>query len=263
MQKNYRLILSIVALVVSSLCAFAQEQVEYKDVFLDGKPAKLNVATGEVTLVKVNVKSIKTETNSGNNNSKLVTNNHVTTASNETDAGHINDSDFYVVKENETLLEVSKKYSVSLTQLKQANNLKSTLINKGQRLRVNNFDAVSGTTSQSIDTYTEYVDSSSPDFHIVSKNETLFSLAKQYGLTVNELKRLNNLSSNLIIPNQKLRVNGFAELGDVNNSSVHIVKRGDNLYRIALNNGTTVEAIKRLNGLTSNVIKIGQKLQLN
>ena len=47
-----------------------------------------------------------------------------------------------------------------------------------------------------------------------------------------------------------------------NNLSVYVVKDGDNLYRIALNNGTTVDEIKRLNGLTDNLITVGQKLQL-
>lgn len=250
MQRNYKLIVSIIALAVSSLCAFAQEQVEYKDVFLDGKSAKLNVVTGEVTLV--------------NPKDKKTANTKETIEQPQSSSVYVvNSTDFYVVKENETLLDVSKKYGVSLTQLKQANNLESTLINKGQTLRVNNFDYVTETTSQPNNAYSEYSDRSNSDFHIVLKGETLFSLAKQYGLTLNELKSLNNLSSNLIIPNQKLRVNGFAELSDVNNSSVHIVKRGDNLYRIALNNGTTVDIIKRLNGLTSNVIKIGQKLLLN
>ena len=249
MQRNCRFVISIFTLIVFSLSAFAQDKVEYKDVFLDGKPAKLNVATGEVTLVNLkDKKTTKTEETIEKSKSSSVS--------------AVNSNDFHVVKENETLLDISKKYSVSLTQLKQANNLESTLVNKGQKLRVNNFNAVIETAFQPENTDIESSNSESSNFHIVSKGETLFSLAKRYSLTVNELKRLNNLDSNLIITNQKLRIDGFAKSEDLNNASIWIVRKGDNLYRIALNNGTTVEALKRLNGLTSNMIKIGQKLQL-
>ncbi|MFK7833976.1 MAG: LysM peptidoglycan-binding domain-containing protein [Winogradskyella sp.] len=250
MLRNYKLIIAIVALGFSSLCVFAQDQVEYKDVFLDGKPAKLNVTTGEITLVKPEVKKPTQPavrvTNEPSSNAYIV-----------------NSSDFHVVKENESLLDVSKKYGVSLAQLKQANKLESTLVNEGQTLRISNFDAVEANTVSQNTTADDYSNNEGLDYHIVSSGETLFSLAKQYGITVSQLKRLNNLNSNVIRPNQELRVreDASSEVSS-SSSSFWVVQRGDNLYRIALNNGTTVEALKRLNGLKSNTIKIGQRLKL-
>ena len=255
MQRNNKLILSIIALAVSSLFAFAQEETEYKDVFLDGKPAKLNVATGEIKLVNPEVEKI-TKPEETYEQPK------------SSSAYIVNSSDFHVVKENETLFDISKQYGVSLNRLMLTNNLESTLVDKGQTLRVNNFDVVEENTTETIsesnsnsDSYSENSATTSTNFHIVKKGETLFSLSKQYGLTVNELKRLNNLNSNLIREYQKLRVNRSAS-EDYNASNVWVVKSGDNLYRIALNNGTTVATIKRLNGLTSNLITVGQRLQL-
>lgn len=256
MQRNYKLIISIIVLAVSSLCAFAQDTAEYKDVFLDGKPAKLNVVTGEVKLVNSKDKIVKTKTDNIPQGSDKHNNPNI---SNED-----SNSDFYIVKEGETLFEVSKAYNVSLTELKRANNLETTLISKGQKLRVRNLDAVTERITQvANNTASEsYSESNNSNIHSVEKNETLFSLARRYNLSVNELKRQNNLNSNLIVVGQKLRVRDFETSNEVDNLSVWIVKKGDNLYRIALNNGTTVEAIKRLNGLKSNTIKIGQKLQL-
>lgn len=275
MNRIYKLIVSIIALGLSSLCAFAQEEikaevkeqiVEYKDVFLDGKPAKLNVATGEIKLVNPEDKKVTkpaaVDTYEQPRNSS---------------AYIVNSSDFHIVKENESLLDLSQKYGVTLNQLKAANNLDSTLINEGQTLRVSNFDAVADNTSNSVtetndthtsENYKDYSNSDSPNsyrdptsnYHIVSSGETLFSLARHYGLSVSELKNLNNLNSNLIRTNQRLRVNSSAT--SVSNENYWVVQSGDNLYRIALNNGTTVNSIKRLNGLTSNLITVGQKLKL-
>lgn len=43
---------------------------------------------------------------------------------------------------------------------------------------------------------------------------------------------------------------------------VHVVQPGDNLYRIALNNGLTVDQLKQMNGLTGDEISIGQQLKV-
>jgi LysM repeat protein len=45
-------------------------------------------------------------------------------------------------------------------------------------------------------------------------------------------------------------------------TTTYVVKKGDTLYGIATTYGTTVAEIKRINGLTSNSLKIGQKLQV-
>lgn len=249
MLKSFKLILTFLISLTTVLSAFAQDDVRYKAVVLDGKPAKLNIDTGEIIIVKTEVKdSSKLEETVEQRKSLSMDDDNL--------------DNFYVVKENETLFNVSKKYGVSLTKLMQANNLESTLISKGQTLRVKNFDAVIETTIQSNSKPKASLDSNKSSFHNVVKGETLYSLAKKYGLTLSELKTLNNLKSNLIKPGQKLRLNLLAAPEEVNYASVWTVSKGDTLYSIAKNNGTTVKTIKNLNGLTGNVILIGQKLQL-
>ena len=174
-----------------SICA--QDEVKFKDVILDGKPAKLNIHTGEISLVQLEEKVVETQRDSVETKLIMVTDRSVINISSiPTNQDADNDSDFHMVKEGDNLFKLSVKYKTSLGELKKANNLETTLITTGQKLRVRNFDKMS---------------------------------AKEHSL-------------------------------------VWIVKKGDNLYRIAKENGTTVKALKDINGLKSDVIKIGQKLQL-
>jgi LysM repeat protein len=97
--------------------------------------------------------------------------------------------------------------------------------------------------------------------NLVKKGETLYAISKQYNTTLEALKKANNLETTLIKTGQNIRVSGF-DSSDFEYSSVWTVSKGDTLYNIAKRNNTTVGAIKSLNGLASNLIKIGQKLQL-
>jgi LysM repeat protein len=230
-----------------SLGVFAQSEAQYKDVVLDGKPAKLNVATGEITVVNLTDKK------------KVEPSKTIEEYATE-EASIKNPLDFYVVKEGETLLEIANRYNTSLTELKRVNNLETTLVNTGQHLRVRKLDSVSNTATQAT-TYTNDKTNNS-NFHTVENGQTLYSLAKRYNLTLNELKTLNNLKSNLIKVGQKLRVRDFSSTNVLDHVSVWIVSKGDTLYSIASENGITVDTIKDLNGLTGNLIHIGQKLKL-
>ncbi len=253
MQRNYKLIISIIALAIAStgLGAFSQSEAEYKDVILDGKPAKLNVATGEITLINA-LNKIKTSKTAEDYKTEV----------NYTE----NPSDYHIVKEKETLLDISRKYNVPLTKLKQLNNLESTLINKGQKLQVSNFNAktVSEPLSDAHSTQKSDSDIETTNYHLVEKDETLYSLSRRYKLSVSELKRLNGLSLNLIVVGQKLRISDLETETEskLDNISVWTVEKDDTLYSIALKTNTSVAMIKQLNGLTSNLIVVGQELRL-
>ena len=85
----------------------------------------------------------------------------------------------------------------------------------------------------------------------------MYQIAKKYNTTVAELKKLNNLTSNLLSINQELIVPGIKE-----EYTVYIVKKGDSLYQIAKKYNTTVEEIKKLNNLKSNLLSINQELYI-
>ena len=249
MQRNFKLILSIVVVLLAGALAFGQEEkVEYKDVVLDGKPAKLNVVTGEITLVDPKPDK-KPKVSKADDFEKEEIN-----------------SNFHIVEENETLLDIANRYNTTLTELKRVNNLESTLVEKGRKLRVRNFDVVEIEEAKpevlTQPSTSKAKTKSFSDFHIVEKGQTLYSLANRYGLTVSELKQKNDLPSNLIKVGQELRVANFNSNIGKSDLSVWTVSKGDTLYSIAKKNGLSVEKLKSFNGLTSNLIKVGQVLRL-
>jgi LysM repeat protein len=246
MQRNYKLIVSIIALTLSSICTFAQEKVEYKDVILDGKPAKLNVATGEITLVNTeNKKKVPPLTEP---------------ATSQMDEAEVSsdESDFYIVKEGETLFKIAKRFNTSLTELKKANNLETTLINKGQKLVIKNFELHKNLRLSE----NEILYNNTSNFHLVNRGETLYSIAKKYKLTINELKSKNSLNTDLIKVGQKLKIRDLGISNEIDNMSVWTVVKGDTLYSIAKQSGISVDKIIALNKLTSNILMEGQILLL-
>lgn len=104
----------------------------------------------------------------------------------------------------------------------------------------------------------KYVPPAGSNYYIVKKGDTLYDIAKEYKTTVSELKKLNNLNTDKLTINQQLKIPGNKALDEVN----YTVKKGDNLYTIANKYDTTVNEIKKINNLSSNVLKIGQVLKL-
>ena len=93
------------------------------------------------------------------------------------------------------------------------------------------------------------------DTYIVKSGDNLYAIARKYGTTIDNLKKINNLSSNLLSVGQKLLVPKVE-------SKIYVVKAGDSLYKIAQNNGTTVTDIINLNELPTTNLSIGQVLYL-
>lgn len=125
------------------------------------------------------------------------------------------------------------------------------------------------TASAAAAAYTHQTEAAS---HTVKANDSLWSIAQQYNTSVDELKKLNNLTSNLIFPNQQLKVTSEAvkpatEVKTVTTtkttvSNVHTVQAGDSLSAIAAKYDTTYTKLMELNGLSSYIIYPGQQLKL-
>ena len=94
--------------------------------------------------------------------------------------------------------------------------------------------------------------------HIVLAKETLFSISKLYGLTIDDLKDLNSLSSDNLSIGQKLNLKNNSN--KTQNSTIHIVIKGDTLFSVSKLYSLTVEELKKINGLNSNDLSVGQAL---
>ena len=92
--------------------------------------------------------------------------------------------------------------------------------------------------------------------YTVQSGDTLWILAQRYGTTVDEIRRLNGLTSDILRIGQILRIPTATNY----NYFEYTVRSGDTLWTLAQRFGTTVAAIKSLNGLTSDILSIGQVL---
>lgn len=97
----------------------------------------------------------------------------------------------YVIQKGDTLWGLSKRYGVSIGQLMKENNLHDELLIAGQTLII---------TKQKIEDKTQTV------VYTVEPGDTLFSLAKRFSTSVSELKKLNNLTYEIVYINQQLKI---------------------------------------------------------
>ncbi|MGB3567086.1 MAG: LysM peptidoglycan-binding domain-containing protein [Priestia megaterium] len=96
--------------------------------------------------------------------------------------------------------------------------------------------------------------STSGTYH-VEKGDTLWKVAQKHSVSVDELKDANNLTSNIIYPNQELNVATIKEM-------THKVQQGNTLWSISQQYGVTVDQIKEWNGLKSDLIYPGEQLKI-
>ena len=98
-------------------------------------------------------------------------------------------------------------------------------------------------------------------YYTVVSGDSLWSIAKKYNITVDELKKANGLTSSLLKIGQVLKIPTIKE-EQSNNSNTYTVKSGDSLYKIASENNTTVNELMSINNLTTTLLSIGQKIKL-
>ena len=147
----------------------------------------------------------------------------------------------YVVQKGDSLYSIANKLGTTVSELKKENNLTTNTLQIGQVLRIPTKEIYEG----------------EENIYIVKKGDTLYSIAAANNTTVDELKRINNLTSNILSTGQLLKIPS-ALLPE----STYIVKKGDSLYSIANKYNTTIDELKRINNLTSNILSIGQVLKL-
>lgn len=159
-------------------------------------------------------------------------------------------SDYYIVKSGDSLWSIAKKYGITVNDLKSANSLTSNTLSIGQRLKI---PTMSGTTTEP----SNYIN------YTVKAGDSLYSIASKNGLTVQELKSYNNLTSNVLQIGQLLKIPVVStEEIPIGNYTEYVVKSGDSLYSIGRQYGYSVKDLVEYNNLDNSILSIGQIIRI-
>ena len=146
----------------------------------------------------------------------------------------------YVVRSGDTLWLLSERYGTTVDAIKALNGLTGDTLHIGQILKI---------PSSQVSPYFEYT---------VQSGDSLWLLSRRYGTTVDAIKALNGLTGDTLHIGQILKIPS----SQVSPYFEYTVRSGDTLWLLSRRYGTTVDAIKALNGLTSNTLNIGQVLKI-
>ena len=184
----------------------------------------------------------------------------------------------YVVKNGDYLGRIASRNRCTVAQIKRWNNLKSNNIRVGQRLVIykggngpstsSSSSSTSASNSTSSSTSTSSNSSTPTGTYTVKSGDTLSGIATRHGVTVNQLKQWNGLTSNNIKVGQKLKLNSSSTSAASTATSsgdytTYTVKSGDSLYSIAKNySGVSAQDIMNFNGMSNSNIKPGMKIKI-
>ena len=154
-----------------------------------------------------------------------------------------NDYDTYTVVAGDSLYSIANKYNISINDLIDFNGLPTTVLAIGETIRIPKNEVIN-----------------KENVYVVKPGDTLYRIANTYGVSVNDLIIANNLSSNILTIGQELIIPIKPVIEE--DYVVYEVIPNDTLYSIARRFNTKVDAIKSYNNLTSNLLNVGQILQI-
>jgi LysM repeat protein len=156
------------------------------------------------------------------------------------------------VDAGETVYSITRRYKVSQDILVRANPSIRNGLKVGEEIRI----PLAKASKEKKDDFIT---------HTVQPSETLFSIAKKYGVSVDQIKKWNNMDGTSLSLNQKLKIlpsSSDNKTGTVpaKSTTIHIVNKGETIYSIAKLYNITTDNIIRWNALKGNDLKIGQEL---
>lgn len=167
--------------------------------------------------------------------------------------GNAPSGSLYTVQPGDTLFLIAQRHGTTIEALRQANgivNADSLLV--GQTLVLPGSGGSGG-------------DAPSGSLYTVQPGDTLFLIAQRYGTTIEALRQANGIvNADSLLVGQTLVLPGSGGTAPPSGGpgTTYTVRAGDTLFLIAQRFGTTVESLRRANGLTTDLIYPGTVLRL-
>jgi LysM repeat protein len=167
----------------------------------------------------------------------------------------------YIVRTGDTLYSIARRFGVTVQAIMAANNISNpNLIYVGQQLIIPSPGTPGPTPTP---TATPTAGTPVPgQTYVVQRGDTLYSIARRFGTTVQAIAQANNIvNPNRIYAGQRLVIPGSG--GTPPNTCTHVVRYGETLTSIARRYGTTIWTLAQLNNLANpNIIYAGQRLRV-
>ncbi len=173
----------------------------------------------------------------------------------------------YTIRKGDTLQRISKKFNISVSKIKESNGLKSSRLSIGTKLSLPASEKKHRTKEAAHSTKKypyKHLASNRPTTEInetvhiaVKKGDTLISIAKKYGITVKELRSVNNLKKGKLKIGQQISIKSKSHA-----PNTYVARKGDTVRRVAKRFRLGVDELKEINGLKGNALKAGQKIYL-
>ena len=141
----------------------------------------------------------------------------------------------YTIKKGDNLYDIAKNYNITLDELINFNQQGSTLLHIGEQLLI----PINNQTNNNIQ-------------YVIKPGDTLYNIAKRYNTNVDEIKKINNLNTNMLKIGETILIPGTS------NYQTYVIRTNDTLEGIALKYNTTIEDIMKANNLLTDDVTVGQ-----
>ena len=254
---------------------------------LNGLSLTSTIYPGQVLTLSANSQEAESEESSSTENESSTSTQETSSEENAASSEHTSTGGTYTVVSGDGLYAIARKTGTSIDDLLSLNGLSlNSTIYPGQVLTLSgnsesapaaeSTESTAEESQEEVATPEETTPSTNAKMYYVHSGDSLYRIAHNHGISLSTLLEWNNLSVDSIIhPGQGLIVSDGSspsseqaeestssseETASESTETTYTVQPGDGLWRIAKNHGLTLDELKSLNQLTSNIIQPGQVL---
>ncbi|GMA48306.1 LysM peptidoglycan-binding domain-containing protein [Tetragenococcus muriaticus] len=221
---------------------------------------------------------IDTGTGNDGNSSEDNNNNNEDNSNNENSSSN-SGSNTYTVRPGDSVWLIANNNGISMDQLRSWNNIQNDFVYPGQELTVsqgNNSSGSNNSNNSGSSNDNNNSSSSGSDTYTVRSGDSVWLIANNNGISMDQLRSWNNIQNDFVYPGQELTVSqGNSSSGSNNSNSggssnsgnnsggSYTVRSGDSVWLIANNNGISMDQLRSWNNIQNDFVYPGQTLTVN